>query len=105
VEAYGAAIEPFMAELSKTVAADPTEAGIEKAAKLWESKKADLKGKLDAIDAAPQGKNADWRSLQMKINSRTREHLDGISVKVGGSPAESKFKQLRQDIDTTLKLK
>ena len=106
VEAYGAAIEPFMEELSKTVAADPSEAGVEKAAKLWESKKADLKAKRDAIDTAPQGKNADWLSLLFKINGRTKEYLRGVETSVSGyeSPGHLKFRQLRTDIEKTLKL-
>jgi hypothetical protein len=88
------------------VAADSTEAGVDKIQKLWDSKKADLKAKRDAIDAAPQGKNADWQSLLMKINGRTRERLDAIQVELGyDSPGHVKFKTVRSDVETTLKLK
>ena len=110
VEAYGAAIEPFMQELTKTIADDSSAGGVDKVAKLWESKKADLKAKRDAIDAAPQGKNADWMSLLFKINGRIKEYLSGIEGSViaapGGydSPGHQKFKQVRTDIEKTLKL-
>ena len=108
VEAFGNAVEPFMEELQKTVAADPSVAGVNKAAKLWDSKKADLKAKRDAIDAAPQGKNSDWQGLFFKILDRSNKYLDNIQQdpKLGyESDAYMKFKELRKDIETSLKLK
>lgn len=112
VDAYVAVKEPLFDEMQKVVKADPTEAGVEKARKLWDGKKADLKAKYDAIQAAPQGKNSDWQAVYFKSQSRTREILDAMVVDVGANysnpnseAAKSKMKELQKEVETTLNLR
>jgi hypothetical protein len=108
VDAYIAVKEPTFEEMGKIIKAEPTEAGVDKAVKLWESKKTDLKAKFDAIQAAPQGKNSDWQLLYFKSQDRTKEELrameTGLSMSNAPETAKSKFKALQKEIDTTLRL-
>lgn len=108
VDAYIAVKEPTFEEMGKIIKAEPTEAGVDKAVKLWDSKKTDLKAKFDAIHAAPQGKNVDWQLLYFKSQDRTKEELNtmdsGLSVSNAPETAKSKFKALQKDIVSTLRL-
>lgn len=109
VDAYIAVKEPAFEEMSKIIKAEPNEAGVDKAVKLWESKKSDLKAKLDATNAAPQGMNADWQGLYFKSQNRTREDLRGmvsqLSMSNAAETAKSKFTVLQKEIETSLYLK
>lgn len=108
VDAYIAVKEPTFEEMGKIIKAEPTEAGVDKAVKLWDSKKADLKAKFDAINAAPQGMNVDWQLLYFKSQDRTKEELRtmdlGLSTSDAPETAKSKFKALQKEIDSTLRL-
>ena len=107
VDAYIAVKEPAFEEMGKIIKAEPTEAGVDKAVKLWDSKKADLKAKLDAIHAARQGMNVGWQLLYFKSQDRTKEELRtmdlGLSVSDAPETAKSKLK-LAKDIVSTLRL-
>ena len=110
VDAYIAVKEPLFEEMGKIIKADPTDAGVDKAVKLWESKKADLKAKYDAIQAAPQGKNSDWQGVYFRSQERTRSELDAMSTTLAANfdtteTAKSKFKALQKEIETTLRLR
>lgn len=106
VEAYSSAKEPVFDDMTKAVMDDPTVTGVDKASKLWEGKKADLKAKRDAIDSAPQGFNSDWQSVYFKSQDRTRTQLRTMSTAViSDDAASAKFKTLESDVETTLKLK
>jgi hypothetical protein len=112
VDAYTTVKEPLFDEMQRVVKAEPNEAGVEKARKLWESKKADLKAKYDAIQAAPQGKNSDWQGVYFKSQERTRNILDAMVTDVSGNysnpSAEStkaKMQDLQKDVETTLRLR
>lgn len=110
VDAYIAVKEPLFEEMGKIIKADPTDAGVDKAVKLWESKKADLKAKYDEIQAAPQGKNSDWQSVYFRSQERTQSELDAMSTTLAANfdtteNAKSKFKALQKEIETTLRLR
>ncbi len=80
VKAFADEKEEVLSQMGKKLAANPTEAGLDEARKIFEAKKESLKVKKEAIKAAPQGMNADWRSLLMKTEARHQEMLRGMGV-------------------------
>ena len=107
VNAFAEEKEAVLTEMTKKVAANPTEAGIDEARKVFEAKKDSIKAKKDAIKAAPQGMNKDWQSLLMKTESRHGKMLSDmvVSLKAACSSAtcESKIKALENDFNASAK--
>ena len=99
--------EAVLTEMSKKIAANPTEAGIDEARKVFEAKKDSIKTKKDDIKAAPEGMNKDWQSLLMKTESRHRDMLFNMVVSLkaacGSAACESKIKALENDFNASAK--
>jgi hypothetical protein len=104
VKAYIDAKEEVILQIGKKVEADPSEAGVAEARKVFEAKRADLKAKRDAINAAPRGMNADWLTMLMTSRGNDMKYFDAISGQLavkctGGAclPAQEKFRALEKD--------
>jgi len=97
--------EEVLLQMGKKLEANPTEAGVDEARKVFEAKKDSLKAKKEAIKAAPQGFNADWRSLLMKTESRHEDMLRGIKVKFtvacSSDQCRNKWEALEKDFNET----
>ncbi|MEP7213235.1 MAG: hypothetical protein ABI791_09180 [Acidobacteriota bacterium] len=94
--------DDMVTQWSKIIKASPDDAGIAEARKYFESKKADLIAKRDAVKNAPQGFNSDWRTNLFTHEMRTGKELDAISnqIAVGPSYASAeKFKPLRKEFE------
>lgn len=107
VKAFADEKEDVISEMGKKLEANPTEAGVDEARKLFEAKKDTLKAKKEAIKAAPQGFNVDWQSMLMKTESRHEEMLRDIGVKFTvacrSEQCEKKWKALEKDFNETAK--
>jgi hypothetical protein len=107
VNAFADEKEDVLSQFSKILEANPTEAGVDEARKIFEAKKDSLKAKKEAIDAAPQGINSDWRSLLVKTEDRHDEMLQTISVKFGvaskSEQGKKKWDALEKDFKDTVK--
>ncbi len=103
VNAFADEKEEVLSQMGKKLAANPTEAGFDEARKIFEAKKESLKAKKEAIKAAPQGFNADWRSLLMKTESRHREMLNDMGVKFtvacSSEQCRNKWEALKKDFE------
>ncbi len=104
VKTYIDAKEEVILQMGKKIEADPTEAGVAEARKVFEAKRADLKVKRDAIDAAPRGMNSDWLTMLFESRINDRKYFDAIrqqlAVKCSGAacqPADEKFIALEKD--------
>jgi hypothetical protein len=107
VKAFADEKEDVISQMGKKLEANPTEAGVDEARKVFEAKKDSLKAKKEAIKAAPQGFNKDWQSLLMKTESRHDEMLRGIGVKFTvacySDQCRNKWKALEKDVNETAK--
>jgi len=107
VNAFADEKEEVLLQMGKKLEANPTEAGVDEARKVFEAKKDSLKAKKEAIKAAPQGINNDWYSLLLKTESRHNEMLRGIGVKFTvacySDQCRNKWKALEKDFDETVK--
>jgi hypothetical protein len=81
VKAFAEEKEEVISQMGKKLEANPTEAGVDEARKIFEAKRGSLKAKREAIDAAPKGFNADWQSLLWKTEKRHEEMWDAIAIK------------------------
>jgi hypothetical protein len=102
--------EDVLSQMGKKLEANPTEAGVDEARKIFEAKKESLKAKKEAIKAAPQGINSDWQTLLNKTEDRHNEMLAAIATKfavacwtVECSPAKEKLSALEKDFKETVK--
>lgn len=99
--------EAVLTEMTKKLAANPTEAGIDEARKVFEAKKDSLKAKKEAIKAAPQGMNNDWQTQLMRIEARHQGMLSDMVVDVTAAcsteTCRSKMKALENDFNASAK--
>ena len=107
VNAFADEKEEVLSQMSKTLEANPTEAGVDEARKIFEAKKESLKAKRDAINAAPQGINGDWLSLLNKTEARHDEMLSAIATKLRvacyAEQCQNKWNALEKDFKETVK--
>ena len=107
MEAFAAEKEDVILQMGKKLEANPTEAGIDEARKIFAAKKDSLKAKREAIDAAPQGYNNDWYSLLQKTEARHDEMLNNIGIKFQATcysdPCRNKWEALEKDFKETVK--
>jgi hypothetical protein len=104
-KAFSEEKEAVLTEMAKKLAANPTEAGIDEARKVFEAKKESIKARKAAINAAPQGMNSDWRSVLMSIENRHDRMLSdmvvGLTAACGSEPCRSKMKALEDDFNAS----
>ena len=107
VNAFAEEKEDVISQIGKKLAANPTEAGVDEARKIFEGKKESLKAKKEAIKAAPQGYNYDWHSLLDKTEARHDQMLNDIGIKFRvacySEQCEEKWKALEKDFNETAK--
>ena len=88
---------------AKEFDSNPNEAGVDNARKFFETKKADLIAKREALTKAPQGLNSDWMTKWLDSNASDGKVLDAIDSKMSAagydSPPHQKFKALRKDFE------
>lgn len=75
--------DDVVSQWTKILAAEPSEAGIEKARKYLEGKKSDLMAKRDAVKDAPRGMNSDWLTMLVEHEARTSKALQQMKVDLG----------------------
>lgn len=107
VNAFADEKEDVISQMGKRLEANPTEAGVDEARKVFEAKKDSLKAKKEAIKAAPEGFNKDWYSLLLKTEARHDEMLRDIGIKFSlacrSEECEKKWKALEKDFNQTAK--
>ena len=89
----------------KIIDVDPKESGVAEARKVFDSAKADLVAKRDAVVKAPQGINSDWSTNFSRHDGRVKEAISAIQIKigVGGDPvAKDKFTALQKEFETAV---
>jgi hypothetical protein len=104
--------EDVLTQISKALEANPTDAGVDAARKIFDARKAGLKAKRDAVKTAPQGINADWSTFLNKTEARHDEMLSAITIKFGSTcfqvectPAKDKLKALGTEFKETVSRK
>ncbi len=107
VKAFADEKEEAISQMGKKLEANPTEAGVDEARKIFEAKKGSLQAKKEAIKAAPQGINNDWYSLLLKTEARHNEMLNDIGIKFSvtcySEQCRNKWKALEKDFEETVK--
>ena len=107
VNAFADEKEEVLSQMGKKLEANPTEASVDEARKIFEAKKESLKAKRDAINAAPQGVNSDWQSLLSKTEARHDEMLSAIATKTrvacDSEQCKNKWNALEKDFRETVK--
>ena len=107
VNAFADEKEEVLSQMGKKLEANPTEAGVDEARKVFEAKKDSLKAKKEAIKTAPEGFNKDWISLLWKTESRHKEMLTAIGIKFtiacSSDSCENKWEALEKDFSETVK--
>ena len=81
-KAFAEEKEEVITQMGKKLEANPTEAGVDEARKVFEAKKESLKAKRDAIKASPQGFNVDWQTVLSETEARHDEMMDAIGTKL-----------------------
>ena len=106
VNAFADEKEEVLSQMGKKLEANPSEAGVDEARKVFEAKKDSLKAKKEAIKAANEGFNKDWRSLLLKTEMCHKEMLFAMSVKFtvacSSDSCENKWKALEKDFSETV---
>jgi hypothetical protein len=106
VKAFADEKEAIILQMGKKLEANPSEAGIDEARKIFAAKKDSLKAKKEAIETAPQGYNKDWYSLLLKTEARHDEMLNGIGIKFQAAcysePCRNKWQALEKDFKETV---
>ncbi len=103
VKALIEAKDEVILQIGKKIEADPSEAGVDAARKIFEAKKGELQAKLAAMKAAPQGKNSDWMGVWFRSNAHDTEMFDAIRSKLAVDckssclPAQEKLSALEKD--------
>ena len=109
VKAFADEKEDIILQMGKKLEANPTEAGVDEARKMFAAKKDSLKAQKEAIEAAPQGYNNDWYSLLLKTEARHDEMLNDIGIKFQvacySEPCRNKWQALEKDFKETVKRK
>jgi hypothetical protein len=104
-EALMVAKDDIVSNWSKTIEADPSEKGLAEARKYFESKKADLTARRDAVKNASQGMNVDWKTNLNTHDSRVDTAMDAIKIKLGvggGYDVGQQFDPLRKDFEAAV---
>ena len=105
VKAFADEKEEVISQMGKKLAANPTEAGVDEARKIFEAKKESLKAKKEAIKTAPEGFNKDWHSLLMNTESRHEQMMNDIgitfTIACSSEQCENKWKALEKDFNET----
>lgn len=108
VKAFAEEKEEVISQMGKTLEANPTEAGIDEARKIFSARKNSLEAKKEAINSAPQGFNRDWATLLNKTQARHDEMLDAIGLKFtvacSSDQCQEKWRALEKDFKETVKI-
>ena len=107
VRAFAEEKEEVISQMGKTLEANPTEAGVDEARKIFEAKKDSLKAKRHAIDSAPRASNSDWMTELWRLEERHRQMLEAIGTKFTvacySDPCRNKWQALEKDFQDTVK--
>jgi len=98
--------EEVIVEIGKKIDANPTEAGVDEARKVFESRKAELKAKSDASTAAVKAGKVGGDQLKASVDSAVtrRDMFDAIQKKFGSNgAAHKKFSALVNDFEALFK--
>ena len=95
VKAYIEAREDLIMQMGKPIEANPTNAGVDEARKIFEAKRADLKQKQEELFK----KDIPFDLVQVLMNSSASCHsiLDGIGNKLSDGEAIINYSKLRNE--------
>lgn len=107
VRAFAEEKEEVISQMGKKLEANPTEAGVDEARKIFEAKKESLKAKRHAIDSAPKAANSDWMTELWRLEERHQQMLEAIgnefTVTCSSDPCRNKWQALEKDFQDTVK--
>lgn len=75
--------EDVILQIGKKLEANPTEAGVDEARKIFDSRKGALKAAWQAISDKPQGFNSDWLTMVFDSKVKHDKMLQEIVIKFG----------------------
>ncbi|HEV8591848.1 MAG TPA: hypothetical protein VGQ55_07075 [Pyrinomonadaceae bacterium] len=103
LDAFIGAKDEILSAWAKELDTNPTEAGVDNMRKSFESKKADLIAKREAVEKAGVSGNSLNRLLDSE--EMDRKMLDAMGSKLSSAPsaAGEKFRALRRDYETAVK--
>jgi hypothetical protein len=103
LDAFIAAKDEVLSAWAKELDTNPTESGVDNMRKTFESKKADLIAKREALQK--QGVSGDSLNRLLDSEEMDRKMLDGMGAKLSSAPsaASEKFRALRRDYETAVK--
>ncbi len=107
VRAFADEKEDVILQMGKKLEANPTEAGVDEARKIFEARREGLKAKKEAISAKPKGLNADWQTMLLETEMRHNEMLEAMGIKFAvacySDQCEEKWRALEKDFKETVK--
>lgn len=90
--------------MGRKIGADPTEAGVNEARKIFEERKGGLKAKSEAIKDKSKGISGDWLTNLMESEVHDNEMLNLMRKELGASEAAGKtFSELRKDFEDAVR--
>jgi tRNA A37 threonylcarbamoyladenosine dehydratase len=105
-KAFAEEKEEVITEMGKRLEANPTEAGVDEARKVFEAKKDSLRAKRNAIKTSPQGFNVDWQTVLSETEHRHEQMMDAIGIKLSiachSDQCDEKWKALAKDFKETV---
>ncbi|HEX8734020.1 MAG TPA: hypothetical protein VF721_01770 [Pyrinomonadaceae bacterium] len=96
-------------QISKKIEANPSEAGVDEAQKILESKKDSLKAKRQGIRDKSQSINSDWMTMLAQSDVNDNKYFEAIRVKLAAdckaacSPAQAKLSKIEDDFKAAVR--
>jgi hypothetical protein len=104
VNDFANAKDEVILEMGKKIEANPTEAGVDEARKVFESKKEDLKAKSAVVRDKVKGSHGDLLTKLLDSSMSNDKAFNEIRKKVvGNNAADKKFTALQDDFKEAVK--
>lgn len=94
LEALNAAKDEVLTQWAKIIDKEASEASIDEARKVFDSKKANIIAKRQALNSAPRGMNGDWLTKWMDAKASDEKVISAMSMKFGSYDTAQKFRKL-----------
>lgn len=103
VKTFLDAKDDALAEMAKKIEANPTEAGVNEARKVFEARKADLKTKRDALDPLHLEKYGDLTTMMLDSAVTTGQMFDAMRSKIPDYDTAQKVSALEKDFKAVVR--
>jgi hypothetical protein len=97
VKAFLDAKDDVLLQMAQKIEANPTEAGINEARKVFEARKGDLKAKRDALDQLQLEKYGDLTSMKINSAANDMKMFEAMRLKVSDYETGRKVSALEKD--------